>query len=107
MKIRRGLSGGQYKPLTEQDIKKIHETSMRVFAEIGVQVNFSEARELFRQAGAEVKNPPGSSKWRQTWCKNSFPKHPPWSLFAVGPKTASSTVRSVVTKSTWVPAVPP
>lgn len=55
MKIRRGLSGGQYKPLNDQDIKKIHETSMKVFAEIGVQVNFSEARELFRHAGAEVE----------------------------------------------------
>ena len=28
---------------------------MKVFAEIGVQVNFSEARELFRHAGAEVE----------------------------------------------------
>jgi trimethylamine--corrinoid protein Co-methyltransferase len=55
MKIRRGLSGGQYKPLTEQDIKKIHETSMRFFAEIGVQVNFSESIELFRQEGAELE----------------------------------------------------
>ena len=55
MKVRRGLSGGQYRPLTEEDIAKIHETSMRVFAEIGVQVNYSEARELFRHAGAEVE----------------------------------------------------
>ncbi|NIV96990.1 trimethylamine methyltransferase, partial [candidate division KSB1 bacterium] len=54
MKIRKGLSGGQYKPLTERDIAKIHETSMKVFDEIGVQVNFPEARELFRKAGAEV-----------------------------------------------------
>ncbi len=54
MKVRRGLSGGQYKPLTEQDIEKIHETSMNVFSEIGVQVNFAEARELFLKAGAEV-----------------------------------------------------
>ncbi|MGD8915443.1 MAG: trimethylamine methyltransferase family protein [Syntrophobacterales bacterium] len=55
MKVRRGLSGGQYRPLTEEDIARIHETSMRVFAEIGVQVNFAEARELFRHAGAEVE----------------------------------------------------
>ena len=55
MKMRRGLSGGQYKHLNDQDIKKIHDTSMKVFAEIGVQVNFSEARELFRHAGAEVE----------------------------------------------------
>ena len=54
MKIRKGLSGGQYKPLTEEDIAKIHETSMNVFSEIGVQVNFAEARELFHKAGAEV-----------------------------------------------------
>ena len=55
MKVRKGLSGGQYKPLNEQDIKKIHETSMKVFSEIGVQVNFDEARGLFGDAGAEVE----------------------------------------------------
>ncbi|MDO9528423.1 MAG: trimethylamine methyltransferase family protein [Syntrophales bacterium] len=54
MKVRRGLSGGQYRPITDQDIEKIHKTSLRVFAEIGIQVNFTEARELFRNAGAEV-----------------------------------------------------
>lgn len=66
MKARRGLPGGQYKPLNDQDIRKIHETVLRVFAEIGVQVNFSEARQMFREAGAEVdeasrvvKVPPG------------------------------------------------
>ena len=54
MKVRRGLSGGQYRPISDQDIEKIHETSLRVFTEIGIQVNFTEARELFRNAGAEV-----------------------------------------------------
>jgi len=54
MNIRKGLSGGQYKPLDEQGVEKIHETVMKVFSEIGIQVNFSEARDLFRQAGAKV-----------------------------------------------------
>ncbi len=54
MKVRRGLSGGQYRPITDQDVEKIHKTSLRVFAEIGIQVNLTEARELFRNAGAEV-----------------------------------------------------
>jgi trimethylamine--corrinoid protein Co-methyltransferase len=54
MNVRKGLSGGQYKPLTDKDIENIHETSMKVFSEIGVQVNFAEARELFRKADAEV-----------------------------------------------------
>ena len=54
MKIRKGLSGGQYKPLTDDDIQKIHATTLKVLAEVGVEVNFTEARELFRGAGAEV-----------------------------------------------------
>ena len=54
MNVRKGLHGGQYKPLTDVDIQRIHETCMRVFQEIGIQVNFAEARELFRKAGAEV-----------------------------------------------------
>jgi len=54
MRIRKGLSGGQYKPLTDEDIQKIHSTNLKVLAEVGVEVNFKEARELFRAAGAEV-----------------------------------------------------
>jgi trimethylamine--corrinoid protein Co-methyltransferase len=40
--------------MTDQDIRKIHETSLRVFEEVGVQVNLPGALELFRKAGAEV-----------------------------------------------------
>jgi trimethylamine--corrinoid protein Co-methyltransferase len=54
LKVRKGLSGGQYLPLTDSDIEQIHQTNLKVFAEIGVQVNFPEARELFRKAGATV-----------------------------------------------------
>ena len=54
MKVRKGFLGGQYKPLTDERIQRIHATSLRVFAEIGVEVNSSEARELFMHAGAEV-----------------------------------------------------
>jgi trimethylamine--corrinoid protein Co-methyltransferase len=54
IKVRKGLQGGRYRPLGDRDIEKIHKTSLRVFSEVGVQVNFAEARELFRNAGAEV-----------------------------------------------------
>lgn len=54
MKVRKGLSGGQYLPLSDSDIEQIHQTILKVFAEIGVQVNFPEARELFKRAGATV-----------------------------------------------------
>ena len=52
MKIRRGLNGGHYKPLSDEDIERIHQTSLGVFSEIGVEVNFPEALKLFKKAGA-------------------------------------------------------
>jgi trimethylamine--corrinoid protein Co-methyltransferase len=54
MKVRKGLPGGHYKPLADKDIQKIHETSLKVFDEVGVQVNSSAARDLFLGAGADV-----------------------------------------------------
>jgi trimethylamine--corrinoid protein Co-methyltransferase len=54
MKIRKGLSGNRYKPLTQEDVLKIHQTSLKVFQEIGVQVNCPEALDLFEKAGANV-----------------------------------------------------
>lgn len=54
MKIRRGLNGGHYKPLSNKDIEKIHETTLKVFSEVGVEVNFPEALDLFNKAGATV-----------------------------------------------------
>ena len=54
MKIRKGLPGGQYKAISEEDIIKIHETSLKVFAEVGVKVKFPEALELFEKNGAKV-----------------------------------------------------
>jgi trimethylamine--corrinoid protein Co-methyltransferase len=52
--MRKGLKGGQYKPLNEEDVLNIHATVLRVFAEIGVQVNHAEALEIFKNAGAIV-----------------------------------------------------
>jgi len=50
----RGLSGGQYKPINQEEVQKIHETTLRVFSEVGVQVNFPAALDLFRESGATV-----------------------------------------------------
>jgi trimethylamine--corrinoid protein Co-methyltransferase len=52
--VRKGLEGGSYKPLSEDDIAQIHDTSMRVFEEVGFQVNSEKALAFFRDAGAEV-----------------------------------------------------
>ena len=53
MKIQ-GPHGGRYQPLSGTDIEKIHQTVLRVFAEVGVQVNYDEALEIFKKAGARV-----------------------------------------------------
>lgn len=54
MTMRKGLPGGAYKPLCSEDIEQIHQTVLRVFHEIGVQVNHAEALEIFKKAGARV-----------------------------------------------------
>ena len=54
MKTRKGLPGGQYEAISEKDIAKIHETSLKVFAEVGVKVKLPEALELFENNGATV-----------------------------------------------------
>ncbi len=59
MNIRKGLDGGQYCPLNDEDIKKIHEATLRVFSEVGVEINHTEAIELFKGAGAEVDGDSG------------------------------------------------
>jgi trimethylamine--corrinoid protein Co-methyltransferase len=50
----KGLDGGSYKPLTEDDILRVHQTAMDVIEEVGFEVNSEAALGLFREAGAEV-----------------------------------------------------
>ena len=53
---RKGLEGGKYKPLSEDDIFQIHDTSMRVFEEVGFQVNSKKGLSFFRDAGATIED---------------------------------------------------
>jgi trimethylamine--corrinoid protein Co-methyltransferase len=52
--IRRGLAGGSFKPLTDESIRRIHQTAMRVIEEVGFEVNSDIALQLFKGAGAWV-----------------------------------------------------
>jgi len=52
--IRKGLTGGSFKPLTQESIDRIHQTAMRVIEEVGFEVNSEIALELFKKAGAWV-----------------------------------------------------
>jgi len=49
-----GMLGGQYRPLNEGDVKRVHEASLTVLEHTGIQVVASEAREIFRKAGAQI-----------------------------------------------------
>jgi trimethylamine--corrinoid protein Co-methyltransferase len=51
---RKGLDSGRYKPLSEEGINHIHETAMRVFEEVGVQVSSDNALGYFRGADAKI-----------------------------------------------------
>ena len=51
---RRGLDGGSYKPLSSEEIDKINETVLRVFEEIGCEINSETALEALANAGATV-----------------------------------------------------
>ena len=52
--IRKGLTGGSFKLLTEASIHKVHQTAMRIIEEVGFEVNSETALELFEMAGARV-----------------------------------------------------
>lgn len=48
------LRGGQYRPLNENEIGRIHGAALRILEETGVRVGLEEAREIFRIHGARI-----------------------------------------------------
>lgn len=44
----------RFEVLSQDEVARIHAASMEVLAEVGIKVGYGQARELFRQAGAEV-----------------------------------------------------
>ncbi len=49
-----GLDGGIYQPLSESDMKHIHETVMRIYEEVGIQICTKRGFDLFKDRGARV-----------------------------------------------------
>lgn len=49
-----GLEGGQYRPLSDADVRRIHEAALSVLARTGVQIEESECRAIMEKAGAQV-----------------------------------------------------
>ncbi len=44
----------QYEPLTSEDLDRVHATAMRVFDEVGFEIQEPQALDLFRKAGARI-----------------------------------------------------
>lgn len=50
----RGLEGGQYRPLDANQVEQIHAASLRILQQTGIQVENSQALELFESSGAVI-----------------------------------------------------
>lgn len=49
-----GLPGGQYRPLTDAEVQRIHDAALSVLERTGVQIVDSECRDIMSAAGARV-----------------------------------------------------
>jgi trimethylamine--corrinoid protein Co-methyltransferase len=47
-----GLTGGQYRPLTQDQVGRIHQSALGILEETGVRVELPEAAKVFQNAGA-------------------------------------------------------
>jgi trimethylamine--corrinoid protein Co-methyltransferase len=49
-----GASGGWYRPLSEENVVRIHEAALEVLERVGIEVQASECQDIFAAAGARV-----------------------------------------------------
>jgi trimethylamine--corrinoid protein Co-methyltransferase len=48
------MKTARFEVLSQAEIERIHAASMEILAELGIKVNYKKARDIFREAGAEV-----------------------------------------------------
>ena len=48
------MKTSRFEVLSQEEIERIHAASMEILAEVGIKVHYKKARQLFREAGAEV-----------------------------------------------------
>ena len=44
----------RFEVLSQAEVERIHAASMEILAEVGIQVNYKTARDIYQQAGAEI-----------------------------------------------------
>jgi len=70
--------------LSQAEIDRIHAASMEILAEVGIKVNYKKARDIFRQAGADVNEETFAVKLPEKlirWAVEQAPKQ--FSLFGI------------------------
>lgn len=75
--FRGGLVGGSLKFLSQDDIQKIHQASMKVFETTGMQVNSDDALKIFHDAGAEVDFKRKIVRASESWIMDKIKTAPP------------------------------
>ncbi len=48
------MKTSRFEVLSQEEVERIHAASMEILTEVGIKVNYKKARNLFREAGAEV-----------------------------------------------------
>ena len=48
------MKTARFEVLSQQEIERIHAASIEILADVGIRVDYGKARDLFRQAGAQV-----------------------------------------------------
>jgi trimethylamine--corrinoid protein Co-methyltransferase len=57
----KGYIGGQYQPLRQDQIGRIHQTALRILEEVGVRVQCEEARRILLAGGAAAADSPDAA----------------------------------------------
>ncbi len=71
-----GAEGGSFKPLSESDIRSIHEMSVRLLEEVGVKIPNEQALQIFEDSGAKVDRETGIVKISRTMFEEMVEKAP-------------------------------
>jgi trimethylamine--corrinoid protein Co-methyltransferase len=48
------MKTARFEVLSQREVERIHATSVEVLQDVGIRVDYQTARDLFRQAGAQV-----------------------------------------------------
>ena len=78
------MKTARFEVLSQDEVERIHAASMEILADVGIKVNYKKAREIFREAGAEVDEETLAVKLPEKlvgWAVDQAPKQ--FSLFGI------------------------